>query len=115
MTIHITQPEIEAIIQQRLQSGAFRDAEEVILDALRSSKTPPAAMEQGGPDPDKKSLARFFAESPLKSLDLKTGQPATNEEWLREFHAWVHSHPTDTPLLSDEAISRDSIYRERGL
>ncbi len=35
---------------------------------------------------------------------------ADTDQWLREFHAWVHGHSTDTPLLSDEAISRDSIY-----
>ena len=37
------------------------------------------------------------------------------DEWTRKFRAWAHSHPTDTPLLSDEAMSRESIYRERGL
>jgi len=38
MTIQITQPEIEALIQQRLTSGAFRDVEDVLLQALRSSE-----------------------------------------------------------------------------
>ena len=37
------------------------------------------------------------------------------EEWMRRFRAWAHSHSSTTPLLSDEAISRDPIYRERGL
>ena len=37
------------------------------------------------------------------------------DEWMRKFRAWAHSHRTDTPLLSDEAISRESIYSERGL
>ena len=36
MTIQITKPEVEALINQRLQSGAFEDAEDVILQALRS-------------------------------------------------------------------------------
>ncbi len=31
MTIQITKPEVEALIKQRLQSGAFKDAEDVIL------------------------------------------------------------------------------------
>ncbi len=30
--------------------------------------------------------------------------------WLRE---WASGHRADTPLLSDEAISRDTIYGER--
>jgi len=34
---------------------------------------------------------------------------ATDEEWITAFLAWVHSHK-EGPGLSDEAISRDSIY-----
>jgi hypothetical protein len=36
MTIEITRPEIESLIRQRLQSGAFVDAADVILRALKS-------------------------------------------------------------------------------
>jgi hypothetical protein len=45
MTIQITKPEIETLINQRLQSGAFRDAEDVILQALKSSKPSQAEAE----------------------------------------------------------------------
>jgi len=38
MAIEITQPEVEALIRERLESGAFKNAEEVILHALRSSE-----------------------------------------------------------------------------
>jgi hypothetical protein len=34
MTIEITKPEVEALIKERLQTGAFKDAEDVILQAL---------------------------------------------------------------------------------
>ncbi len=34
MTIEITRPEIEALIQQRLHSGAFESVEDVLFDAL---------------------------------------------------------------------------------
>ena len=38
------------------------------------------------------------------------------EEWVRQFKAWTRSHIGDNlPLLSDEAISREFIYRERGI
>jgi hypothetical protein len=36
MTIEITRPELESLIHQRLQSGAFVDAEDIILRALES-------------------------------------------------------------------------------
>ena len=35
---------------------------------------------------------------------------ALPEEWARQFDAWVDSHNPDTPALSDEAMSRESIY-----
>jgi hypothetical protein len=37
----------------------------------------------------------------------------TLEEWVRQFDTWVASHDRTTPLLSDEAISRESIYPDR--
>ena len=37
----------------------------------------------------------------------------TPEEWVRQFDAWVDGHDRTTPLLSDEAISRESIYPDR--
>jgi hypothetical protein len=38
------------------------------------------------------------------------------EEWVRKFDAWAQSHAgLDLPILSDEDISRESIYRDRGL
>ena len=39
---------------------------------------------------------------------------ATPEERARAFRQWAESHSKDTPLLSDEAISRESIYGDRG-
>lgn len=37
MTIEITSPEVEALIQQRMKSGAFKSPEDLIRSALRSS------------------------------------------------------------------------------
>ncbi len=45
MTIRITRPEVEALINRRLKTGAFEDAEDVILQALRSLES-----EQQGTD-----------------------------------------------------------------
>lgn len=39
MNIQITKPELEALINHRLQSGGFKDAEDVILQALKASET----------------------------------------------------------------------------
>ena len=63
MTIQITKPEVEALINQRLQSGAFKDAEDVILQALQSS--PPPAAEA----PPAKDLEELFA--PLRGLNIE--------------------------------------------
>jgi hypothetical protein len=70
MTIQITQPEVEALINQRLESGAFQNAEDVILQALRSSLPPE-------PDaPPAKDIVELFA--PLRGLNLDFGRnPST--------------------------------------
>ena len=72
MTIQITRPEVEALINQRLQSGGFRDVEDVILQALQSS--PPTTPL---PDPPPaKNIAELFA--PLRGLNLDFGRnPST--------------------------------------
>ena len=36
------------------------------------------------------------------------------EEKVRALREWAASHSLDSPVLSDEAISRESIYGERG-
>lgn len=42
-------------------------------------------------------------------------ETATPEEWTGAFREWVDSHRgLNLPYLSDEAISRESIYGERG-
>jgi hypothetical protein len=41
MTIQITRPEVEMLINRRLETGPFKNAEDVILDALKSSEPQP--------------------------------------------------------------------------
>lgn len=40
MHIEIHQPELEALIQQRMASGAFHDVEEVLIHALKAAPLP---------------------------------------------------------------------------
>lgn len=56
-------------------------------------------------------------ETIRQRLEAREGEPASLslEEWRRELYAWIHSNPTNTPELSDEAISREFIYGTRGL
>jgi len=46
MTIEITRPEIESLIHERLQTGEFTDAQEVILRALQSSAPVAVAVDK---------------------------------------------------------------------
>lgn len=41
-------------------------------------------------------------------------ETATPEEKAKAFRQWAESHVSESPVLSDEAISRESIYGERG-
>jgi hypothetical protein len=40
-------------------------------------------------------------------------QKTDPQEWARQFDAWVDGHDPNTPVLSDEAMSRESIYPDR--
>jgi predicted DNA-binding antitoxin AbrB/MazE fold protein len=62
---------------------------------------------------------------PLTSLDLPENSvveidvrdvsqnDSNKENWLKEFDEWVDSLASNTPNLSDEQISRESIYGEQ--
>jgi hypothetical protein len=59
-------------------------------------------------------LQRIVAEHAHANAQPRSLQDElTPEEWVRQFHAWTQSHDRTTPLLSDEAISRESIYQDR--
>lgn len=88
MTIDF-RPEQERVIDQAIQAGLIErpdDVVEVGLEILRSQL----------------------------QARLASSQSLPADEWMRKFRSWAHSFPT-TPLLSDEAISRESIYGDRGL
>lgn len=45
-----------------------------------------------------------------ESASIAHLQKTNPREWARQFHAWAESHDRTTPLLSDEAVSRENIY-----
>ena len=80
-------PEREQLIAKAIQAGLIQSAEEALDIAVDT----------------------------LRDRLGTPAQPVPADEWMRKFRAWAHSHRADTPLLSDEAVSRESIYLERGL
>jgi hypothetical protein len=75
MTILITKPEVEALIKQRLESGGFKDAEDVVFQALQSSPSGAATTPESNAQPTK-DIVELFA--PLRGLNLHFGRnPST--------------------------------------
>jgi len=89
MTIHLN-PEQGWVIGQAIQAGVIREPDDVVDVGLETIR---------------QRLEAWLAS--------RTAMDA--EQWSQELHAWIHGHSAATPLLSDEAISRDSIYGTRGL
>lgn len=53
-------------------------------------------------------------EATKGNQELSVYQTATPEEWIKAFEEWAESHRNKNfPQLSDEDISRESIYGER--
>jgi antitoxin ParD1/3/4 len=89
MTIEINRPEIEALIQQRLHSGAFESVEDVLFDALEIQGEREAWLEEN------KDAINAKIERGLAQLDRGEGIPG---EQLRERldadkRAWLADHP----------------------
>lgn len=66
MTIEIHKPELEALINERLKSGAFEDVEDVLMQALRSSVVPAVKETRTGAD-----LVAAMQACPYKDIDLE--------------------------------------------
>jgi hypothetical protein len=66
VTIQITKPEVEALINQRLQTGGFKDAEDVVFQALQSSPPNVSAMQPTAAEA--KNMFELFA--PLRGLNI---------------------------------------------
>jgi proteasome lid subunit RPN8/RPN11 len=88
MTIQLT-PEQEQVIGRAIEAGLIKSADDVVGVGVETIER-------------RLQERRALADS------------ASTQQWLQDFHSWVHSHPTTTPLLSDEAINRESIYGTRG-
>jgi len=89
MTVTL-KPEYAEVVDQAIRAGIIEQADEVVsvgIEALR------ARLEER----------------------TASGQTLSAEEWMRKVREWALGHPADTPLLSDDAISRELIYSERGL
>jgi hypothetical protein len=89
MAVDLT-PEQEQLVGQAILAGLIRIPDDVVGIGVETIRQRLETRESANP-------------------------PHSAEEWSREFHAWMDSHRADTPILSDEAIGRESIYEERGL
>jgi hypothetical protein len=83
-------PEQEQVVGQAILAGLIRIPDDVVAVGVETIRRQLEAREPA---------------SPLQSA----------EEWIRELHAWMQRNPRNTPELSGEAISRESIYEGRGL
>ena len=49
-----------------------------------------------------------------KGTESESNNGLSSQERVRLLREWASGHSANTPLLSDDAISRESIYGERG-
>jgi hypothetical protein len=82
-------PEQERVIHQAIEAGLIDDADDVVELGIETIRL-------------------------RLGMRLRPDNSMNAEAWSQDLHDWVQSHTTATPLLSDEAIGRDSIYGTRG-
>ncbi len=70
MTIEIHQPELEALIRDRMASGNFASIEEVLRDALETAP-PPTPEAESSPFRSGAELVAALMRMPYKDVDLE--------------------------------------------
>lgn len=89
MTIEL-KPEQARILEEALRQGRFHSVEEALDSA-------------------------FQALAPGKDSEPGKARPALSpSERAAAFRAWAENHPRNTPVLSDKAVSRETIYSHGG-
>ena len=92
MSIEIKRPELEALIQQRLHSGAFETVEDVLFDALEIQREREAWLQEN------REAISAKIERGLAQLDREEGIPGNNlRERLAADTAIIRTLPA-TPL-----------------
>ena len=88
VNIEITRPEVEALIQRRLQNGGFKDPQDVILHALRASESHPTTAD----------LLAALRSSPAQDAEQA---PA----WLKE--SWANAREGGLDSLTMDEIDAE--------
>ncbi|QFS49372.1 hypothetical protein GXM_06866 [Nostoc sphaeroides CCNUC1] len=90
-----------------LEQAHSKDIETITLLLAKISKRTPSEI--------KPHLNSMLEQLVQPSRERPFYETATPQEWVTAFTEWVESHrELNLPSLSDEAISRSSIYGERG-
>ncbi|HYM77821.1 MAG TPA: type II toxin-antitoxin system ParD family antitoxin [Candidatus Dormibacteraeota bacterium] len=87
MTIEINRPEIEALIQQRLHSGAFESVEDVLFDALEIQGEREAWLQENKEAINTKierGLAQLDRGEGIKGENLRERLEADKATWLAD-------------------------------
>lgn len=75
------------------------EQERILQDALRQGRF--------------QSVEQALDEA-IHSIVVAGGSVLSPAERAAAYRAWAESHPRATPVLSDDAISRETIYSDRG-
>jgi len=87
MSIEINRPEIEAMIQQRLRSGAFESVEDVLFDALEVQREREAWLEENKEAINtriERGLAQLDRGEGIPGNDLRQRLEADKKAWLSD-------------------------------
>jgi antitoxin ParD1/3/4 len=87
MSIQINRPEIEALIRQRLQSGAFESVEDVLFDALEMQSEREAWLQENKEAVNAKierGLAQLDRGEGIPGDQLRTRLSADKAAWLAD-------------------------------
>jgi len=80
---------------------------------VRGNLKDPSHIELDEPVSDIKGAVEVTVRPIRRSAPAPRFESATQDQWEREFHAWVQAHDRTVPLPSAESLRREALYEDR--
>lgn len=80
---------------------------------VRGKLNDPSHIELDEPVSDIKGPVEVTVRPIRRSTPDPLFESATQDEWEREFHAWVQAHDRTVPLPSAGSLRREALYEDR--
>ena len=80
---------------------------------VRGNLSDPSHIELDEPVSDIRGPVEVTVRPIREGEQASLFESSTQEDWEREFHAWIQAHDRTTPVPAAESLRREALYEDR--